>query len=169
MRTLFCAVIVSLLAAPVDAQIVPVWRIVTDVTASICPAMQQGGIDVATAQAEAFHYRIIDQSPLGDGGDPADRFVAMRGRHSEDLLLLVDGEAAWCALSLAQSTPQSVFEAADPHLAAMGLRRSDVAEEGRISWQGKAGSASTFTLPAPRRGTALMFRFSGTSGGEPER
>jgi hypothetical protein len=54
----------------IDAQIVPVWRIVTDVTASICPARQQSGINAATAQAEAFHYRTSTRVRSGMAATP---------------------------------------------------------------------------------------------------
>lgn len=150
-----------ILAGPSAAQIVPLWRIVTDVTASICPMLVDGDLDAATRRAQAFGYRIDDQAQPRPEAVGAGRYVFFEGRHSDDLFLSVSEGMAWCAISLPQSTPGSVAEVADPHLAELGYARASTGAD-CVSWAGDGREASAFrTLePKPRTTLALHFPYS---------
>ncbi|WP_421729137.1 hypothetical protein [Brevundimonas sp.] len=158
---LTCALSVFLVG-PSAAQIVPLWRIVTDVTASICPLLVDGDLDAATRRAQEFEYRIDNEArPHPEAVGATGRFVFLKGRHSDDMFLSVSEGMAWCAISLPQSTPGSVADVADPHLAALGYARAST-EADRVSWTGDGREASAFrTLEAqPRTTLALHFPYA---------
>ena len=166
MRVLALTGVLSvLLAGPTAAQIVPLWRIVTDVTASICPLLVDGDLDAAVQRAKTFGYRIDDQArPLPETG--AGRHVFLKGQHSDDLFLSVSEGRAWCAISLPQSTPGSVADVADPHLAAMGFARS-ATEDARVTWTGDGREASAFRTLERRPRTTLALNFPYPSQEQP--
>jgi len=162
MRILALTVAISVfLAEPAAAQIVPLWRIVTDVTASICPLLVGRDLDAATRRAEAFGYRIDDKARPHSEAVGAGQYVFLKGRHFDDLFMSVSDGMAWCAISMPQSTPGSVAEVADPHLAELGYARSST-EADRVSWTGQGSEASAFlTLEAqPRTTLALHFPYT---------
>ena len=157
---LTCALNVFLVG-PSAAQIVPLWRIVTDVTASICPLLVDGDLDAATRRAQEFGYRIDEEARPHAEAVGAGRFVFLEGRHFDDLFLSVSEGMAWCAISLPQSTPGSVADVADVHLAALGYARASTQAD-RVSWTGDGREASAFrTLEArPRTTLALHFPYA---------
>lgn len=159
MRLVLSLFVLGLCCGPAAAQIVPVWRIITDVTGSICPLVRDGDVERAVQGARAFNYRLdADARPTAEIGGSG-RYVALRGRHFDTLVLSASDGLAWCAITLRQSTPRSVAEAADPHLAALGLRQVHAASDDRVHWSGDTGQASAFPVQTPGGGTTLAIRF----------
>lgn len=145
-------------AGPSAAQIVPLWRIVTDVTGSICPVLIAGDLDAAIRSAQALGYRIDDLAQPRPEAVGTGRYVFLKGRHTDDLFLSVSEGKAWCAISLEQSTPGSVADVADPHLTALGYARSST-EDDRVSWAGNGREAAAFRTLEPRPRTTLALHF----------
>lgn len=169
MRLVLCLVVLCLSSGPAAAQIVPVWRIVTDVTGSICPLIKDGDFERAVRGAQAFNYRIdADARPTAEIAGSG-RYVALRGRHFDTLVLGASDGVAWCAITLRQSTPQSVADAADPHLAVLGFRQVHALSDDRVHWSGDTGQASAFPVQDPGCGTTLAVRFTYAGWPEPNR
>ncbi len=169
MRLVICLVVLCLSCGPAAAQIVPVWRIVTDVTGSICPLIKDGDVERAVRGAQAFNYRIdADARPTAEIAGSG-RYVALLGRHFDTLVLSASDGVAWCAITLRQSTPRSVAEAVDPHLAALGLRQVDGLSDDRVHWSGDRGQASAFPDKDPVGSTTLAVRFTYAASPEPNR
>lgn len=155
------------LVGPSAAQIVPLWRIVTDVTVAICPLLVDGDLDAATRRAQAFGYRIDEEArPHPEAVGSAGRFVFLEGRHFDDLFLSVSEGMAWCAISLPQSTPGSVADVADVHLAALGYARASTQAD-RVSWTGDGREASAFRTLEARPRTTLALHFPYASDEQP--
>jgi len=153
-------------AGPSAAQIVPLWRIVTDVTETICPVLVDGDLDAATRSAQAFGYRIDDQAKPHPEAVGTGRSVFLKGQHSDDLFLSVSEGMAWCAISLSQSTPASVADVADPHLAALGYARSSTGDD-RVSWTGEGREATAFWTVELRPRTTLALHYPYTTQEQP--
>lgn len=166
MRWIVSLLLLVLTAGPGTAQIVPVWRIVTDVTASICPAMRDGDVDAAVRAAQSFGYRVDDGARPTAGIAGSGHYVVMDGRHFDRLTLAASDGIAWCAISLQQATPRSVADAADPHLARLGYRRLPGRND-RIAWAGEDREAAAFPTLTSRRFTTLALRFNIVGGRPP--
>ena len=160
MRCLLSLLVACLLAGPATAQIVPVWRVITDVTGSICPLIKDGDVDGAVHAAQALGYWIDDHAKPSAEIAGSGHFVGLRGRHFDTLILSASDGVAWCATTLRQSTPQSVAEAADPHLAALGYSRVHEPDDRQVGWSGETGQASAFRVLKPEPATTLAIRFT---------
>ncbi|RYF87903.1 MAG: hypothetical protein EON95_21170 [Caulobacteraceae bacterium] len=159
MRWIVALLLLGLTPGSGTAQIVPVWRIVTDVTASICPALRDGDVEAAVRVARAYHYRIDETgrptAPIAGSG----QYVLLHGRHFDDLVLAASDGVAWCAITLKQATPGSMEDAAEPQLARLGFRRAPGDAEDRVAWTSETGDAASFPTPRPEPRATLAVRF----------
>ncbi|RZJ44529.1 MAG: hypothetical protein EON86_03140 [Brevundimonas sp.] len=137
----------------------PVWCLVTDATAAICPALRDGDLEAAVRVARAYHYRIDETgrptAPIAGSG----HYVLLHGRHFDELVLAASDGVAWCAITLKQATPGSMADAAEPHLARLGFRRAPGDAEDRVFWTNETGDAASFPTPRPEPRAPLAVRF----------
>lgn len=166
MRWIIALLLLGLTPGSGTAQIVPVWRIVTDVTASICPVLRDGDVEAAVRAAQTFGYRVEDgarpTAPIAGSG----RYVLLHGRHFDDLVLSASDGVAWCAITLKQATPGSMADAAEPHLARLGFRRSPGDAEAQVTWTSDSGDAASFPTPRPEPRSTLAVRFRYSEDGD---